>query len=135
MSLKFSKRSAANLAECCEELQEVFEEVLRSGLDCSVLVGARDEATQNEMQRTGRSKLAWPNSMHNISPQSLAVDVAPYPIDWDDKERFIYFGGQVVGIAAAMGIKLRWGGAWNGERNKPGQFDDLVHFEMKEGRQ
>ncbi len=133
MSLKFSKRSAANLAECCEELQEVFEEVLQSGFDCSILVGQRDEATQNEMFRTGRSKLAWPSSMHNTSP-SFAADVAPYPIDWDDKERFIYFGGQVVGIAAAMGIKLRWGGAWNGERNKPGRFDDLVHFEIKEGR-
>jgi len=30
---------------------------------------------------------------------SDAVDVAPYPIDWNDKERFYYFAGERWGHA------------------------------------
>ena len=38
-------------------------------------------------RREGRSKLSWLESKHNCEP-SRAVDIAPYPIDWDDRERF-----------------------------------------------
>ena len=53
-----------------------------------------------------------PKNKHNAEEPELskAVDVAPYPIDWNDKERFYYFAGVVMGIAIQMGIPLRWGG-------------------------
>ena len=62
----------------------------------------------------------------------FAVDVAPYPIDWDDRERFIYFGGFVKGCAYRMNIPLRWGGDWDSDTQlSDNKFDDLVHFEVR----
>ena len=69
-------------------------------------------------------------SHHNSDP-SRAVDVAPYPIDWNDTERFGRFAGFVLGMAAAMGIPLRWGGDWDRDNDTHDQkFNDLVHFEL-----
>ena len=62
---------------------------------------------------------------------SLAIDAAPSPIDWNDRERFFYFAGVVKGVAEEMGIKIRWGGDWDGDNDFDDQtFDDLVHFEL-----
>jgi hypothetical protein len=62
----------------------------------------------------------------------LAVDVAPYPVDWNDKERFYYFAGFVKGVASSLGISIRWGGDWNSDNNLKNQtFFDLPHFELK----
>lgn len=80
----------------------------------------------------GFSKVRFPNSRHNVNP-SLAVDVAPWPIDWMDTERFIYFGGYVKGIAAQLGIPIRWGGDWDGDFElKDNLFNDYGHFEIQE---
>ena len=104
---KYSNRSAIKLAECDERIQRVFNRVIET-IDNTILVGYRDEATQEEMYDQGRSQLQYPNSMHNKLP-SQAVDVAPYPIDWNDRERFTLFAGFVLGTAKEMGINLRWG--------------------------
>lgn len=125
----FGLRSINKLAECDDRLQKVFNEVIKH-FDCSVLVGRRDEPTQEEMFHTGKSKLHWPDSKHNLNP-SKAADVAPYPINWKDRERFTYFAGFVLGIAASMGIKLRWGGDWDADTEVfDNGFDDLPHFEV-----
>ncbi len=92
--------------------------------------GHRREERQNVMFRTGKSKLKWPNSKHNQSP-SLAVDIAPYPIDWNDFREFDYLAGLVIGIGHQMGVEIRWGGDWN--RNgalSDNRFNDLPHFEL-----
>ena len=69
--------------------------------------------------------------LSNANP-SRAVDVAPYPIDWSDRERFTYFAGFVKGIASQMGIDIIWGGDWDNDTDlKDNGFDDLVHFELK----
>ena len=99
--------------------------------DCSVLVGYRGRNEQDTAFESGHSKVKWPNGKHNKKP-SVAVDVAPYAIDWDDRERFIYFGGFVKGCAFRMDIPLRWGGDWNSDTQlSDNKFDDLVHFELK----
>lgn len=126
----FSPQSLGRLGTCHEDLQRLFMRVV-NGWDCTVLEGHRDKAAQNEAFRTGRSKLQWPNGNHNKKP-SLAVDVAPYPIDWQDWKRFYAFGGYVLGIADHMGIGIRWGGDWNGNRDFADQsFNDLPHFELE----
>ena len=82
----------------------------------------------------GNSKVQFPNSKHNSLP-SLAVDAAPYPIDWNDKKRFALFAGFVLGIAATKGIRLRWGGDWNMNYiTLDNRFDDLPHFELVQER-
>ena len=127
---KFGRKSREKLATCEKELQNLFNEVVRH-FDCSVLVGYRGRNEQDIAFESGHSKVKWPNGKHNKKP-SFAVDVAPYPIDWDDRERFIYFGGFVKGCAFRMDIPLRWGGDWDSDNQlSDNNFDDLVHFELK----
>lgn len=131
MSYHYSKTSQQRLNECHPLLQKVFNRVIQI-TDCTIITGHRDKPTQNEMYRTGKSQLQWPDGKHNIMP-SEAIDAAPYPIDWKDRERATLFAGLVIGIAEEMGIKLRWGSDWNRDwQVKDNNFDDLWHFELLE---
>jgi peptidoglycan L-alanyl-D-glutamate endopeptidase CwlK len=125
----FSEASMKRLKTCEPELQELFHHVLNIH-DCSILEGHRDEETQNEYYRQGKSKLMYPDSKHNRYP-SRGADVAPYPIDWDDRERFVYFAGIVKGVATMMGLNIIWGGDWSNDNDlKDQSFMDLPHFEL-----
>jgi len=128
---RFGKKSKEQLATCDERLIKIFNEVIKT-VDCSVLEGHRSEDRQNALYEEGKTKVKYPQGRHNKFP-SRAADVVPYPIDWDDRERFHLFAGFVLGIANQMGIKLRWGGDWNinwfVDDNK---FDDFPHFELIE---
>lgn len=126
---KFSKTSADRLATCHLDLQRLFNEVIVHQ-DCTIACGRRGETEQDEAFRTGKSKVRFPNSNHNSDP-SLAVDVVPYPVDWNDKNRFYMFVGLVRGIAAMLGIKIRCGADWDGDFEiKDQNFHDLPHFEL-----
>ena len=127
---KFGKRSKERLETCDNRLQLVFNEVIRY-VDCSILEGHRSAERQDKLFEEGKTKVKYPNGRHNANP-SRAIDVAPYPIDWDDRERFHLFAGFVLGIAKAMGIELRWGGDWNMNFEvDDNQFDDFPHFELR----
>ena len=128
---KFGKSSKFKLLSCDYRLQDVFKEVIKY-VDCSVLEGHRKQERQDELFKNGKTKVKYPNGRHNADP-SRAVDVVPYPIDWDDRERFHLFAGFVLGIARSMGIKLRWGGDWNMNFEvDDNKFDDFPHFEIRE---
>lgn len=129
----FSRASLDRLSTCDLRLQRVFEEVIKHR-DCSILEGHRLKEAQDRAFTTGKSKTPWPNSKHNASP-SKAVDAMPwYPeaphIRWDMNDRktsheLREFAGFVLGVAAGMGIKLRWGGHFR-------SFFDGPHFELME---
>ncbi|MEK0326902.1 MAG: hypothetical protein QQN63_14490, partial [Nitrosopumilus sp.] len=111
-------------------LKNVVDFILVTIADISLLQGARGEEEQNEYFAKGTSKVRWPNSKHNSYP-SMAVDIAPYPIDWDDRERFVYLAGIIKGIAATKDIAIRWGGDFNMNNDLHDQsFHDLPHFEL-----
>jgi len=125
----FSKESEMRLSSCHYDLQVLFREVIKY-FDCSILWGYRDEENQNKFFELGQSQKKYPDSLHNQTP-SLAVDVAPYPIDWKDENRFRYFAGFVMGIAATLNIPIRWGGDWDRDTEiKDNKFNDLGHFEI-----
>ena len=126
----FSPRSLNKLSSCDPRLKELFMEVVKV-YDCTVLEGHRSKERQDELCRTGFSRVQYPNSRHNLVP-SFAVDVGPYPIDWNDRERFVAFGSFVRGVAHVKGIPLRWGGDWDQDFDLKDQtFMDLVHFEIR----
>jgi len=113
-----------------EKLKKVFNEVIKT-VDCSVLEGHRDKAKQNKYYKEGKTRLQYPLGRHNELP-SRACDVVPYPIDWDDRERFHLFAGFVLGIAKSMKINLRWGGDWDQDWTvKDNKFDDFPHYELR----
>lgn len=127
----FGEDSKAKLATCHPYLRKLFEEVIKE-YDCKIICGERNKEDQDKAVAEGKSKTPYPTSKHNRIP-SLAVDVAPYPIDWSEKElrRFYHFGGFVLATAKRMGINIRWGGDWNGNMDfKDQNFNDLPHFEL-----
>lgn len=141
----FSSKSKANLETCQEDLQKLFNEVIKHW-DCTILEGRRSKQRQDELYNEGKTKVKWPNSKHNVkNPTDLsrAVDVVPYPIIWPDKNnrpneyakdlgRFYAFVGFVLGTAKQMGIEIRVGADWDGDTDLLDQsFDDLPHFELK----
>ena len=112
-------------------LKKIFNEVIKH-VDCSVLEGFRSQERQDKLYDEGKTKVKFPKGRHNKFP-SLAVDVTPWPVDWDARERQTLFAGFVIGIARSMGIKLRWGGDWNQNfQVKDNNFDDFPHFEIRE---
>jgi len=125
----FGNTSKNNLEESHPLLQELFNEVIKT-FDCSIIQGFRNEEEQNQAYQDKKTTLQFPDSKHNETP-SLAVDVCPYPIDWANRDRFHYFAGFVKGVAARLGISVRWGGDWdNDTETKDNNFDDLPHFEL-----
>ena len=109
---RYGKTSRARLETCHEDLQKVFNEVIKT-IDCSVLEGIRTKEKQDRMYAEKKSKFKYPKSNHNVTEpngKSLAVDVTPYPLDWKDRERQTLFAGYVLATARSMGILLRWGG-------------------------
>ena len=128
---KFGKRSMSKLETCHEDLQQVFYQVIKH-FDCSILEGYRGEELQNKYFDEGKSKVKFPKGRHNANP-SKAVDVVPWPVDWDDTDRMYYFAGFVKGIASMLDIPIRWGGDWNDNTEvKDTGFKDLPHFELKQ---
>ena len=128
---RFGKRSKERLKGVDAKLQNVLNEVVKY-FDIAVIEGLRSQERQNELVAQGKSKTKFGKHV-----DGKAVDIAPYPIDWKARDDFHYLGGFVLGMAASMGIKIRWGGDWNasslfkGQRTtKDNNFDDLVHFEI-----
>lgn len=126
---KLGKASIERLSTCHSELRLLVCEVAKH-YDLTVICGRRGKEEQDEAFRTGKSQLEYPNSKHNSEP-STAIDMVPYPIDWNDKVRFYHFIGFVRGVAAQMGIKIRCGADWDGDFDfKDQNFHDLPHFEL-----
>lgn len=125
----FGAKSLAKLDTCDHRLQEVCSLVI-SNYDFTILEGHRSNERQDELFRQGKSKLRAGESKHNASP-SLAVDVAPWPIDWENHKRFYLLAGFFFQAAAELDIQLRWGGDWDGDWVHTDQsFHDLPHLEV-----
>lgn len=152
----YSKNSQAKLDTCHPSIRSVFTRVIQA-FDHTIICGHRPEADQNRACDLGRSRVRFPLSTHNSDP-SDAVDAGPYNpetrgVDWPDETvaavvyrshplarhfvktlaRWYYFGGFVLGVALALGVRLRWGGDWDRDTFFTDQsFDDLPHFEIME---
>lgn len=121
---RFSKRSLARLQTCDERLQALCHEVLQR-MDITVLCGHRDKRTQNAAVARGASKVRWPNSRHNKLP-ALAVDIAPYPINWQDHGRFRALSELMKAQAQEMSLRITWGGDWT-------TLVDMPHYQIEAG--
>ncbi|KKN76985.1 hypothetical protein LCGC14_0364770 [marine sediment metagenome] len=126
---RFSKNSKRNLSECTENLQRVGY-VLIKVMDVSCVEGHRNKQDQNRAYEMKLSDKKYPDGKHNKKP-SEAVHFIPYPKGWKaTREEFVYMAGIVLGIAAVLGIPVRWGGDWDSDNDLHDQtFMDLAHFE------
>lgn len=126
---QFSEQSWQALSTCHCDLKMVMQEAIKH-YNFSVLEGHRGKERQERLVAEGKSQVHWPDSKHNSTP-SLAVDVAPWPVDWQNEARFYLLAGYILGIASQMGVELRWGGDWDQDGSiTDNEFDDLGHFEL-----
>lgn len=140
----FSHLSKQRLEQCHPDLQILMNEVILQ-IDISILHGYRSPETQFEIFKKGRKLVdgKWiktgktftqldgfkKKSKHNSIP-SLAVDVAPYPVNWKEIDRFkttaiiikqIY---KTLKDAGKIESDIVWGGDWD-------SFKDYPHWEIK----
>jgi peptidoglycan L-alanyl-D-glutamate endopeptidase CwlK len=124
----FSESSKVKLTQADDRLQLIAFEAIEF-IDFTVLETLRTLERQQELFNEGKAKTM--TSKHLIRPLSRAIDVAPYPIDWDYLPSFYYLAGVWMSIAGRHNINLRWGGNWRKDNNfKDNDFMDLVHFEI-----
>lgn len=158
MTYRLSAASRVKLEGVHPRLVEVVIRALEISVqDFSVREGVRTPARQRELYGQGRSaaemkragldpKLAQPrkqkvtwtlNSNHFVNPKTgfgHAVDLVPYPLDWEGPTRFPKFDDIASAMFAAakeLGVTLRWGADWDrdGKPRERGETDS-PHFEI-----
>ena len=123
---KFGRRSRERLKGVDARLINVLNELIKM-MDVTIIEGLRSAERQKELLAKGATKVKYSKHM-----EGKAVDLAPYPIDWENRDGFHYMGGMIRGIAKQMGVDIRFGGDWNSDGDtKDNNFDDLVHVEIK----
>ena len=143
MAYKLGEVSLSRLVGVHPDLARVVRRAISiSKQDFSVLEGVRTPERQRQLYAQGRTapgpKVTWTlESNHFVNPKTgfgHAVDLVPYPIDWEGPHRFPKFDA----IAAAMfeaatieNVAIRWGADWNnnGKPRERGETDS-PHFEL-----
>lgn len=126
---RFSPKSEALLLTCHPDIVRVCRELIKQ-MDVSVLCGRRTREEQDKAFREGNSNCKYPQSAHNRVP-SHAVDLAPYPIDWNNLERFKEMWLRFDAIARVLKDRgeimseFIWGGDFK-------RLKDCPHIEIKE---
>jgi len=122
---KFGKRSRQRLKGVDTRLINVLNELIKM-MDVTIIEGVRTKERQAELLKQGATKVKYSKHM-----EGKAVDLAPYPIDWENRDGFYYMGGMIRGIAKQLNLRIRFGGDWDSDGDtKNNNFDDLVHIEI-----
>lgn len=126
-NFKFSKRSEENLKGVHPDLVKVARRALEiSEIDFTVIEGVRTKARQQQLYKQGATKTM--NSRHLTGH---AIDIVPYPVDWNDLEKFGKLAKAMFAAANELKIPIRWGGDWNRNgRSDDETFYDGPHFEL-----
>lgn len=132
---KFSKASADRLSHAHPLLQHLMNEAIKQA-DFVILDSQRGRADQEKAVKAGNSKVHYGDSAHNWTP-ALALDIAPYPIDWNDSKRFTDLQINVIlPTAKRLGIPIRQGVDFNMNGNlTDDKWDDLPHVELNPWRE
>ncbi|CAM3860753.1 M15 family metallopeptidase [Avibacterium endocarditidis] len=124
---KFSQRSEESLKGVHKDLVKVVRRALQlSAVDFTVIEGIRSKAKQKRLFAQGASK-----TMHSRHLTGHAVDIVPYPLDWQDKAKFQKISQAMFQAAKELNIPIRWGGDWNQNgKTEDERFYDGPHFEL-----
>ncbi len=122
----FSKRSLTNLNQLHPLLQKVCRETIKV-FDFTILDAQRGRAEQERAFKDGFSRAHFGQSAHNYYP-AVAMDICPYPIDWNNIDAFKDLNGVLMPIAKKLDVPLEWGGTWKSIRDYP-------HYELKPWRE
>lgn len=135
MAYVLGTRSKDNLKGVHPDLVKVVERAITlTTQDFTVIEGVRTTKRQQELYAQGRtkpgSKVTNADGVKNKSNHQAkadgyghAVDIVPYPVDWNTTSKFRAIADAMKQAAKDLGVKLEWGGDW--------KFTDMPHFEVK----
>ena len=135
MAYKLGTRSKNNLKGVHPDLVKVVEKAI--GLttqDFTVIEGVRTTERQQELYAQGRTAPGnivtnadgvKKKSNHQAKADGYghAVDIVPYPVDWDSISKFDNIAVAMKLAACELGVDIVWGGDWK-------NFKDYPHFEL-----
>lgn len=131
---KLGNTSMARLVGVDETLVNVVKRAIQiTEQDFTVIEGVRSLSRQRELYAQGRTSpgkiVTWTLKSKHI--MGKAVDLVPYPLDWNDLEKFDKIKHAMFRAAAEQGVNLRWGADWNsnGTPREKGEYDS-PHFEI-----
>lgn len=134
MGFKLGKTSLARLKGVDETLVNVVKRAIEiSEVDFGVLEGLRTLERQRELYSQGRGNhgkiVTW--TMKSRHLEGKAVDLVPYPLDWNDLEKFDKIAKAMFKAAKEQDVNLRWGADWDmdGNYREKGEYDS-PHFEL-----
>jgi len=86
--------------------------------DFTVIEGVRNINRQRELYKAGKS-----TTMNSRHITGHAVDMVPWPVDWNDLKRFEVVSEAMKAAAEELDIPIVWGGDWK-------SLYDAPHFEL-----
>ena len=152
MSYKLSERSLERLQGVHPKLIKVVKRAIEiSKQDFMVLEGVRTRKQCMVNYGKGRTiaqcvakgvpaqyanpraaKVTWLNNPFASKHVSgKAVDLVPYPVDWNDLKKFDVIAQAMLQAAKELNVSIRWGADWDadGKPRERGEFDS-PHFEI-----
>lgn len=132
---KFSAVSKARLAAAHPLLQKLMNEAIKE-YDFTILQSQRGRADQELAFKLKRTKVHFGNSAHNWAP-AIALDIAPFPVNWNNVKRFRDLQmGVIKPLAAKLDIPIRLGCDWDRDGDTADEkFVDWPHVELHPWRQ
>lgn len=141
MAFTLSKASLDKLQGVHPKLVNVVKRAIElTKQDFKVLEGVRTPERQKELYAQGRTKpgpkVTWTlTSNHFVNPKTgygHAVDLVPYPVDWETLSKFDAIQKAMFAAAKELGVTIRWGADWDqdGKPRERGESDS-PHFEIK----
>ena len=119
MSYNLGKRSLQSLSGVHPDMVAVVKRAIEiTEQDFTVIEGIRNINRQRELYKAGKS-----TTMNSRHITGHAVDMVPWPVDWNDLERFEVMSEAMKTAAEELDIPIVWGGDWK-------SFYDAPHFEL-----
>ena len=134
MTYTLSQRSLDKLQGVNPRLVSVVKRAIElTTQDFMVLEGLRTKERQAELYAQGRTApgniVTW--TMQSRHTDGDAVDLVPYPLDWNDTGKFDAISRAMFKAADELNVAIRWGADWNdnGKPREKGESDS-PHFEL-----
>lgn len=128
-NVKLGTASQTRLNQVRSDLKAVCYKAFETmPFDVTITEGLRSQKRQAELFAQGKTKVMTSRHM-----SGNAIDMCPYPIDYNDTKRFVIMAHHMFAAAKELGITIRWGGNWSriDENQKPpSSFVDMPHFEL-----
>lgn len=126
---KFSNKSLSKLnnKKFHPSLRRLLTKAIETTpIDFTIIETVRTKEQQVINVKNGASKTMRTRHLPEVNKSGYAeaVDIAPYPIDWSNIERFKQLAKHIKKTAALIGIQIEWGGDWK-------TFKDYLHWQLK----